>query len=112
MIEFKDDGGVDVTGEVLAEAQKVFSRSEDPTPRLDTIMAHRPEVLVKDKVKVTPPLVVCDAMEDDVEIDMFRDLNSNWEYSSYTALLKGVWWLRSSISQTEPLLPPFRDWSG
>ena len=90
MIEFKDDGGVDVTGEVLAEAQKVFSRSDDPTPRLDTIMAHRPEVLVKDKVKVAPPLVVCDAMEDDVEIDMFRDLNSNWEYSSYTALLKGL----------------------
>ena len=75
MITFTEADGSDVTPAVRTQATDLFNGGDDPRPVLDQVIANRPEVVVKDKVRVHAPLLICEGAEEDVEVDQLKSAN-------------------------------------
>ena len=88
MITFTEAGGSDVTPAVRTQATDLFNGGDDPRPVFDQVIANWPEVVVKDKVRVHAPLLICEGAEEDVEVDQLKSANPVWDASYSQVFLR------------------------
>lgn len=88
MITFTEADGSDVTPAVRTQATDLFNGGDDPRPVLDQVIANRPEVVGKDKVRVHAPLLICEGAEEDVEVDQLKSANPVWDASYSQVFLR------------------------